>query len=528
METDTRRLLWHSVKHWAESRPDAEALIFENVRMSWREFEDKVDKTAKALLDLGVQKGDCIALVSMGRPEFMVTWMAASKIGAIWLGISPRYTVDELRYFLSHCQPTVLITLREYMGIDLVECGLTFREEFPFIKEILVIGDGQDENLPAFDEFIARPRPQMDAALAQRVQEVSEDDEALLMYTSGSTGKPKGVLHTHRSVMCSARVEYQYTEWFEGARVLLHFPINHVAADVEMGYSAIYAGATIIFMDRFLPHGSLEMIEKERITHLGQVPAMYLMQIRTSKFPETDWSSIRALVWGAYAAPERLVSALDAVAKKAGAHLYTGYGATEVCGFTTYAMPGDSLELLAKSTGKIVPPYELKIVDDDRKSLPVGEIGEIAFRGPVIMKGYLNNPTATAEVIDSEGWFYTSDLGFVNDEGYLFVCGRRSEMYKTGGENVFPKEIEDVLESHPAVLFSAVIGIPDSLYGEVGYAFIMLKPGATVQDKELRAYCKESLASFKVPKRFDFRPELPLLTNGKVNKMALRRMLVKS
>jgi acyl-CoA synthetase (AMP-forming)/AMP-acid ligase II len=525
METDERRLLWHSVDYWAERRPEAEALILDDTRLTWREFKEQVDRVAKAFLELGVLKGDRIALISMGRPEFMITWMAASKVGAVWLGVSPKFTTDEMRFLLQHCQPTILITLREYMGIDLVECGVTLRQEFPFIREILVIGQGR-EGFTEYQSFVDRPRPEWDAPLEQRAAEVREEDETLLMYTSGSTGKPKGVLHTHRSVMCSAAVEGRYVEWTPESRVLLHFPINHVAADVEMGYSGVYAGSTIVFMDRFLPHGSLEMIEKERITHLGQVPAMYLMQMRTSRFAETDWSSMRALVWGAYAAPERVVQALNAVAQKCGARLMTGYGSTEVCGFTTFAMPGDSLDLLTKSAGKILPPYEMKIVDEQRREVPVGEVGEIAFRGPVIMKEYLNNPAATAEVIDQEGWFYTSDLGWVNGDGYLFVCGRRSEMYKTGGENVFPREIEEVIEGHPAVLFAAVVGVSDALYGEVGHAFIMLKPGAEAQEKDLRAHCRQHLVSFKVPKRFDFRPELPLLANGKVNKVALRRLLV--
>jgi acyl-CoA synthetase (AMP-forming)/AMP-acid ligase II len=461
-------------------------------------------------------------MVSMGRPEFVITFMAASKIGAIWLGLSPKFSVDELRYILGHSQPTVLITLSDYMGVDLIQGGLTFREEFPSIHEVLVIG-GTSEELPEYEAFVNQPRPELDAALARRAGEVAPEDEVLLMYTSGSTGKPKGVLHTQEAIVRNVAEEVKHFGAGEGGRMLLHFPINHVAADVEIGFACIYAGDTLVMMDRFDPQASLEIIEREGITIVGQVPVMFMMQFQAPKFQAMDWSRVRAFVWSGSAAPQRMLTVLSAIAEKTGAKLMTGYGSTELCGFVTYSTPGDDLELLMRSAGKIVPPFEMKIVDDQRNPLPHGEVGEIAVRGPSVMNGYLNNPAATAAVLDEEGWYYTSDLGWMNDAGYLFISGRKSEMFKTGGENVFPREIEDVLEQHPAVLFAAVLGVPDEIYNEVGHAFVMIKPGQSATEEELRQFCKQRLANFKVPKRFDLRPQLPLLPNGKVNKMALRQ-----
>lgn len=527
MSTAPYPLLWQYVSHWAQEKPEAEALVFGERRISWREFDEQVDRAAAAFLELGVQRGDRVAMVAMACPEFLITFMAASKVGAMWLGLSPKFSLDELRYVLTHSQPRLLITQRSFAGIDLVQTGLTLAHECASIESVLIMGDaaGLPDEARAFQPFIDQARPAFVEALSARAAEVSPEDDVLLMYTSGSTGKPKGVIHSHQNIVTNIAVEAVYFGFDGDARVLLHFPINHVAADVEIGFGAIFAGSALILMDHFDPITSLETVEREKVTVLGQVPVMFLMQMATPKFRTMDWSHLRAFVWGGSGAPKVMLDGLKAIASKTGARLITGYGSTEVCGFISYTLPGDSDEVLARSAGKQVDPFEMKIVDEQRKTLPVGEVGELAVRGPVVMRGYLNNPTATAAAMDDEGWYYTNDVGYLDANGYLFLSGRRSEMFKTGGENVFPREIEDVLESHPQVLFAAVLGVPDPLYAEVGHAFVMLKPGQQSTEEDLRTYCKERLANFKVPKKFDLRPMLPLLANGKVNKQALRAEL---
>ena len=517
-------LLWHCVERWAAEKPDAEALVFGDRRVTWKELSTEIDRAARAFLEAGVAKGDRVAMVAMACPEFVATYMAAAKVGAIWLGLNPKFSVEELRYILGHSEPALLFTLREYQGVDLVQAGLTFEQEFPSIRKVVVVGEAA-EGLDSYDGFVHKDRPELDTALAERVAQVTPDDEVLLMYTSGSTGRPKGVLQCHRAIIVSAEVEMKYMDADQNGRMLLHFPINHVAADVEIGYTSLLAGGTLILMDRFDPQESLEVIERERVTMIGQVPVMFLMQFQTPKMKEMDWSAVHSFVWGGSGASPLLLGVLQRLATANGARLITGYGSTELCGFSTYSMPEDSLEVLSTTCGKVVPPFELKIVDAERNELPYGEVGEIAFRGPIVMKGYFKNPSATAEVLDEDGWYYSSDLGRMDENGYLSIAGRRSEMFKTGGENVFPREVEDILEVHAAVLFSAVIGVPHEVYDEVGHAFIMLKPGMEAAEDELRAHCKERLANFKVPKAFDVRPILPLLPNGKVNKMALKKEL---
>jgi acyl-CoA synthetase (AMP-forming)/AMP-acid ligase II len=217
-----------------------------------------------------------------------------------------------------------------------------------------------------------------------------------------------------------------------------------------------------------------------------------------------------------------MIDLLGPICQKTGAKLITGYGSTEVCGFITYTEKDDDVETLLKTAGKIAKPFELKIVDGQRRALPAGEVGEIAVRGPFLMKGYYGRPEETARVVDREGWYYTSDLAFQDDRGYIHITGRLSEMFKSGGENVYPREVEEVIESHAAVLFAAVIGVPDDIYQEIGWAFVMPTPGQNVTEEDLRELCKNSLANFKVPKKFFIRPMLPLLASGKVNKMALK------
>ena len=245
------------------------------------------------------------------------------------------------------------------------------------------------------------------------------------------------MVHTHRSIVENIKIEAKKFYFDQDVRVLLHFPINHVAADVEIGFAAVLAGGCIVFMDQ-LSAGSLKMIEKERITMFGQVPVMFLLQMKQPEFFQTDFSSLKLIAWAGAAAPRIMLDVLSGICNQTGATLMTGYGSTEVCGFVTYTEKGDDLETLMKTAGKIAPPFELKIVDENRREIANGQVGEIAVRGAFMFKEYLNKPEATAEVLDSQGWYYTSDLASKDDWGYITISGRKSEMFKTGGKTFIP------------------------------------------------------------------------------------------
>jgi acyl-CoA synthetase (AMP-forming)/AMP-acid ligase II len=510
------------VEKWAHERPGAEAVVFDEERLTWADLKREIDKVALSLLEIGVEKGDRVAFLSMARTEFLTSYMAAGKVGAVWMGMNPKFTFDELRYQIGDSRPKVLITLRRFLDNDLGDSIRGLAEEFPFIQKILVIGDPV-KGTEGFREFTGKGRDHLRPDLDKRAASVRDDDEALLMYTSGSTGKPKGVMHTHRSIVENIKVEVKKFYIHPGSRILLHFPVNHVAADVEIGFGSIMAGACLVCMDKFDPVETLKMIAKEKLTFLGQLPVMFLLEMQQPLFKEVDMSSIEVFAWAGAKAPEVLVRALAAICGRTGGKMITGYGSTEVCGFVTYTEDGDSVETLIRTAGKAPAPFELKIVGEDGKELPDGEVGEIVVRGPLLFKGYLNRPEETAKVMDAEGWYHTGDLASRDGRGYICITDRKTDMYKTGGENVYPREIEDVLESHAGVVFAAVIAAPDDIYQEVGWAFVMQKPGQEIREDDLRDYCKARLANYKVPKRFFIRPVLPLLPTGKVNKMALKQ-----
>ncbi len=517
-------LTWHYVEKWAGEKPGAEALIYNEERLTWTEFKRRMDLIACGYLEAGVEKGDRVAMLSAARNEFPLSYMAAGKVGAIWMGLNPKFTLDELRYQIGDAKPVVLIAVRSFLGNDLTDKIQALQQEFSFIKKVLVIGE-HVEGIDCFADFVNRPRSEFNAILEKRAAQVNPADEALLLYTSGSTGKPKGVLHTHEGIVENIRAEVVHFGVDGDARSLLHFPINHVAADTEIAFASIMVGGATVLMEQFDPVGTLKMIEKEKITLLGQVPVMFLLEMKQPEFFQTNFSSLKAVVFSGAAAPKIMLELLSGICKGAGAALLTGYGSTEACGFVTYSAKEDDLQTLLVTAGRAVPPFELKIVDENRQELPDGQIGEIALRGPSIFKKYLNKPEITAEVLDQDGWFYTSDLASRDARGYISITGRKSEMFKTGGENVYPREIEEVLETNPGVLFAAVIGVPDELYQEVGWAWIMQMPGKEASEEELTELCRPRLANFKIPKKFFIRPLLPLLASGKVNKMALKEEL---
>ncbi len=521
MQRQDLTLTWHYVEQWAERKPDSEALVFGDERLTWRDFKTEMDKAARAFIAAGLEKGERVAMISAARSEFPVTYMAANKIGAVWLGLNPKFTLDEMRYQLSDSRPSVLVTLAEFQGTDLSENTKTLIKELDFLKKVLVIGNPV-EGAESYREFLDRQEPGLNAELEKRAGMVAPEDEALLMYTSGSTGKPKGVVHTHRSIVENIRVEAEKFYLHPGSRGLLHFPINHVAADVEIGFACIFSGGCLVFMDRFDPADALKTVEKERITMLGQVPAMFLMQFRLEEFQETDFSSIEIFAWAGSPAPELMVNVLSGICSKTGAKLITGYGSTEVCGFVTYTEKDDDISTLLHTAGRIADPFELKIVDSSRREMKDFQIGEIAVRGPFMFSRYWNMPEETDRVLDSEGWHYTGDMAYKDERGYIHITGRSTEMFKSGGENVYPREVEEVVELDPAVLFAAVIAVPDEIYQEVGWAYIMLQPGKETTEEALEALCRKKLANYKVPKKFFIRPGLPLLANGKIDKSALK------
>ena len=515
-------LFWHYVENNAENYPNDDAFIFEDEKYTWKEFKIKVDQLAKALLKNDILKGDKVCLISMARNEFALTFMAANKVGAMWFGLTPKYTIDEFRVMISDAKPKIIFSVRKYLETDLTETLNKLKNEFSFIEKLVII-DEPFEGTENIEDFIKSGAEISNEKLEQRADEGKSEDEALLLYTSGSTGKPKGVVHTHRSILANIRIQNDKFKSVHGIKAICPYPINHVAASTETLISTIIDGLTCEFLDKFDPVKILNIVGTDNINTVGGLPVTYLMMMSTPEFAKTDFSRVKLFIFAGAAPTKQMVEILNNISQKTGATIMTGYGSTEVGGFVTYSDPNDGTEIIQRSAGKIAEPFELKIVDDNRKEVPNGVIGEIAVRGPFLMKGYLNKPEETTKVIDKDGWYYTSDLAYKDDTDNIYITGRKSEMFKTGGENVFPLEIENVLTTHSKVLFAAVLNVPDELYQEVGWAFIMPNPGMSVSEEELRELCKSKLANFKVPKRFLIRNSLPITDSGKVDKVSLKK-----
>ena len=515
------RLIGEIISRRAALHPEREALVDDTRRITWGELEDRVRRLAVVLRKAGVRPGDCVAQISPPCAAFPIAWLAASRIGAFWGGFSPRYAADELRDMLEECAPAALITdLSEPCGLD-PDTYSAIRDVSDRLTLRLTLGAKQEWDDPDFWETIERETdpPTDDTAGAEPLE---DDAPVLLLYTSGSTGRPLGVLHSHRSILASATREADLFGIGPNDRFLLHFPINHVAAVVEIGFCTLYAGGTLVIRPKFSPGDLLKIIPAENVTVLGQIPAMYAMLFADPAFDPERLRGIRKYIYGGGIMSPELLEKLDALAGRFNAEIFTGYGLSEFAGFVTASRPGDIHE--PGFAGRPFPDSEICIVDDAGQSLPEGQPGEIWLRGPSRMLGYLNQPGITRERIDARGWFHTGDIGSLR-HGTLEIQGRRTEMFKTGGENVYPSEIEQVLEAHPAVLAAAVTAVPDPVFGEVAHAFVVPVPGCGLVEDALRAHCAARLAPFKVPRRFYFEERLPLLSSGKVDRATLKNRI---
>lgn len=399
-------LTWQLAYHWAQRKPDAEALVSAQTRLTWAQTKQAIDRLAAHLVAQGVRKGDRIAMMSAARPEFLIALMATNRVGAIWLGINPKMTESEIQFLLEDSTPSVLIAARMFNGEDQREKILNIRDFSPSLEHVIVLG----EPFPTAVGYEAATADDVDLSLLDTVVPLSEDDDAVILYTSGSTGKPKGVVHTHKSLVTNSAMECELFPIAGDSRLLLHFPINHVAAVVEFGLAAIYAGGCLVCMESFDPVACLKMVETERITMVGQIPAMYLLQFRTAEFSRTDFSSVERFIWAGSAAPRQMIDVLGDIAAKVDARLVTGYGSTETAGFITYTAQDETVEPLARSAGKMAPGWEMRI-DTASGERSDAQIGEVLVRGDFLFDRYWQNEPATAEAIDADGWYHTSDVG---------------------------------------------------------------------------------------------------------------------
>jgi acyl-CoA synthetase (AMP-forming)/AMP-acid ligase II len=505
-------------RYWARAAPDREAMVFEGRRWRYVELADQVDDCARALLAAGIKPGDRVATLTPPHPDFYVTFLAAASIGAIWLGLNPRYQRRELEHVVGDAGPRLLFARTRIRERRLDADLLAVQAGHPGVERIVVLdGDAPLPGASSFGEFLTAGRTVREDALAAARERVAATDPCLVVYTSGTTGRPKGAVITHHGLVRVARV--QNAIWpVAPLRVINNLPVNHIGCVGDVTCDTLVPGGTIVFQEQFDPEGMLRLVEAERVTMFGHVPTALQLVVSHPRFDTTDFSSVQLIIWEGAAAPVDLIERLRAKCP----NLANAYGMTETVGSVTFTFDADDAEVLADSVGWPVPEYGVRIARTDGATADDGETGEIQVKGDFVTTGYWNRPEATAELFTPDGWLRTGDLATQGPDGAIRLIGRLKEMYKSGGYNVYPREIEQVLESHPEVAMAAVIGVADPLYQEVGHAFVMPHPGRAPAVEDLERHCRGQLANYKVPKRFTVATELPMLPIGKVDKQALK------
>jgi acyl-CoA synthetase (AMP-forming)/AMP-acid ligase II len=504
--------------YWAARYPDREAMVLGDLRWSYADLARNVDLYARALWANGLRRGDRIAMLATPRPESLAMFLAAARIGALFTGLNLRFQYEELHFVVDDAKPRLLVFLPEFSGRDYRPDVRRLLAENPSVEQAITLGTGEPSLAKSFSDFLKAAPEAPDGEVTAAIAAVQRLDPCLLIYTSGSTGRPKGAMLPHYGLCHCSRNQLDHW-WAEPLRVLDNLPISNIFCIGDLFCFCLVGGGTTVFMERFDAKGVLQTIEREKVTLWGQVATMLQLALSQPEADGRDLSSLQMIFWAGARAPRDLIERLALITP----YLGSNYGLTETVAGVTYTEKGASLDVLADTVGKPDPHYQLRVVASDGQICADGEAGEIQVRGHCMMVGYWNRPEATAAVIDREGWLHTGDIGLRRPDGNFQIVGRKTDMFKSGGFNVYPREIEIMLETHPAIAMAAVIGVPDDLYGEVGHAYLLLRSDETAAEPDLTAWCKERLANFKVPKRFHLRRQLPMLPVGKIDKMALRR-----
>jgi fatty-acyl-CoA synthase len=482
--------------------PERTAVVFDEQSRTYAEFDREINRAAHALRALGVNHGDRVAYLDLNHPRFFVTMFAAAKLGAIFVPLNFRLTAPELSFIIQDAGVHTLV--HDEMFAPVIDA---IRDEIGVRNLVCPVAR---DGVRAWSDVL---HDQRDSALDNQVD---ADEVAVIMYTSGTTGRPKGAMLTHANFLwnnISALLGY---DTLADDRTLVVAPLFHIGGLNVTPLLAFLKGATVVLERSFDPTRVLELIPRQRITTMFGVPAMFLFMSQHPAFAATDLSTVRSLICGGAPVPEALIRLYG----ERGISFAQGYGLTETAPFASL-VPSDRALDKVGSAG--VPPFftDVRCVDDRDEQVPAGERGEVVVRGPNVMKGYWNRPEATAEAIRN-GWFHTGDVGVMDDEGFLYIVDRKKDMIISGGENVYPAEVEDCIYKHPDVAEVAVIGVPDQRWGETVCAIVVAKPGTSPTEQDIKDFSKDKLARYKQPHTVVFTDVLPRNPAGKVLKFELR------
>jgi fatty-acyl-CoA synthase len=494
----------------ADRNPDKACMVGPGKRLTYREVDDRVNGLAQSLKNLGVQKGDIVAILLYNCCEYIEITFAVNQIGAVWLPLNFRLAAEEFKYILKNAGTRILITEPEFVPAIASIAGW-----LPDLDHLLVLGSDVPEGWHGYDQLV---QENIGARLPHA--EVGQDDLHRLMYTSGTTAYPKGVMLTYGNLYWKCIGHLLTFGITSSDRTLVVGPLYHVGGMDLPGTGTLYAGGSLVILKKFDPVDVLKAIDEEKVTNLWLSPAMTIMLFNEPSFNQNNVSSVRFIIDGGEKMPATLIKEFRN--RFPGAWFADAYGLTETLSGDTFLAKDRMLNKLG-SVGKPVPHLRVRIVDENDADVPPNELGEICLKGPKIFKGYWKNPEATAEALRG-GWFHTGDIGTLDEDGYLYIMDRKKDMIVSGGENIASPEVERVIYELPEILEAAVVGIPHPKWLEVPKAYVVLKPGKTLSSEAITRHCIKKMAKFKVPKEIEFIDQLPRNPSGKVLKRELRTL----
>ena len=526
----------------AAKYPDTEAVVsvHQNIRWTYREFLKQVHDVARGLMGLGVEKGDRVGIWAMNHAEWLVVQYATAKIGAVMVNINPSYRTYELEYVLKQAEiQTIIIQGRfktsDYVGMFYEACPEAFEakpgrissEKFPFLKNAIFIGDIPYNGMFTWEELLKKTEEITSDELVARGEVLSFDDAINIQYTSGTTGFPKGVVLTHHSVLNNGKIIGDGMGFTEKDRLCIPVPFYHCFGMVLSSLASVTHGSTMVLpTPAFDAEEVLKTVEKERCTALNGVPTMFIAELTHPNFEKYNLKSLRTGIMAGSPCPIEVMKQVNT--KMHMSEIVIVYGQTETSPGVTMTTTQDPLERRVSTIGRAFPHTELKIIDPKSgKIVPLGEIGEICARGYCVMKCYYNNPSATHATLDSNHWNHTGDLGTMDEDGYFRIVGRLKDMVIRGGENIYPREIEEFLHHHEKITDVYVVGVPDRKYGEELCAWVKVKDSQVLTDQDVKDFCTGKIAHYKIPRYVMFVSDFPMSVSGKIQKFRMREESVR-
>jgi len=510
-----------NLRRTCERFPDREALVvpWQGYRAMYREVWEQTTMLARALMASGISKGDRVGIWSPNRFEWVITQFATARIGAILVNINPGYKTSELQYALTQSGISLLIHARSFRTSDYGAMVADVCRECPDLRETVVIDTD-------WERLLERAGGVSERDLDARESCLQFDEAINIQYTSGTTGFPKGATLSHHNILNNGYLVGEMIKYSEHDRVCIPVPFYHCFGMVMGNLACSSHGACMVVpAEAFDPLATLETIAAERCTSLYGVPTMFIAQLAHPRFSDFDLSSLRTGIMAGSPCPVEVMKQVQHQMHMP--EVTICYGMTETSPVSTQSSWDDPLDRRVSTVGRVHPHVEIKIVDPESGAIvPRGTPGELCTRGYSVMLGYWGNDAATREAIDAAGWMHTGDLATADEDGYVNIVGRMKDMIIRGGENVYPREVEEFLFTHPAVLDVQVIGVPSEKYGEEVMAWVKRRPGADVRGDDLAAFCRGRIATFKIPSYWKFVDEFPTTVTGKVQKFRMREMAV--